>query len=401
MIKNQTEYQKSLIKRNISQTEASKSFEEFFKLDENLRRIITKQEHLRAKQNQLKGATQEAILLKTELQNLASQRANYEKEMDEFLLNQPNILLDDVHFGSDEKDNKIIFETPKISTSKNQKPHYELIDNLIMKDSAAHVSGSRFVIFKKELSLLKRALTEFMLTSNATEGYEEYVIPYLVNESSLYSTGQLPKFSEDAFKTVDGRWLISTGEISLVNMFGNQVFSPSDLPKLCMTFSPCFRSEAGAAGRDTRGLMRLHQFHKLELVTICKKEDAQAMHEKQLKAAQKILDALNLQYRVLLLCGADTGFTASKQYDIEVWMPGLNRYFEIASCSQCSTFQAVRANIRYKNNEGILEFAHTLNGSSLPIERLIAAIIENYAQDDRIIIPQALRPYMNCDYIML
>lgn len=367
-------------------------------LDSKLRKIITTQESIRFEQNKIKNYNEQAILLKKQFIELSEERKLLENQIEEFLINQPNILLDLVPIGKSEADNLVIEETGN-NSCENKIPHFDLIENLIMKNEAAIVSGTRFVILKNALSKLKNALHQYMLESNMQERYEEYTIPYLVNEECLFGTGQLPKFAMDAFKTTENKWLISTGEISLVNIWRDKIFNAQDLPKLCMTFSPCFRSEAGAAGKDTKGLIRLHQFHKLELVTICTKEDADKMHEKKLNAAKKILNALNLPYRVLLLCGADTGFTATKQYDIEIWMPGMQRYLEVASCSQCGNFQAIRANIRYRNNDGKLEYAHTLNGSSLPIERLLAAIIENYWQYDRLIIPQILRPYTKFEYI--
>ncbi len=397
LLQNQEKHQQSANKRNIAQETYTNDFTKFIELDSKMRDIITQQESTRAKQNQIHGFNDEARALKDDFLRLTQERCALEAQMHEFLINQPNILLDEVPAGSSEDDNVVIFETTKPTHITT--PHFDLIDNLIMKDESANISGSRFVILKSTLSELKRALTNFMIESNKEDGYQEYTIPYIVNESALFGTGQLPKFSEDAYKLTHGQWLISTGEIGLVNMFGGKVFLQDELPKLCMTFSPCFRSEAGAASRDTRGMIRLHQFHKLELVTICTKEKAHDLHEKKLNAARKILDALGIPYRVLLLCGADTGFTASKQYDIEVWLPGMQRYLEIASCSQCGTFQAVRANIRYKNEDGKMEFAHTLNGSSLPIERLLVAIIENYATDGGIVIPEALKRYINYSVI--
>jgi len=393
LLNNQEKHQASALKRNIAQDTAQTDFAKLSKLDIQLREIITKQETTRAEQNQIKGFNDQARALKDALVELTNERNNIESKVHEFLINQPNILLDEVPAGKSEADNVVIFETTK--SNKITTPHYDLIDDLVMKDEAAHISGSRFVILKSALSMLKHALTSFMLEMNRNQGYEEYTVPYVVNESALFGTGQLPKFAEDAYQLTQGQWLISTGEIALVNMFGNRFFNEHELPKLCMTFSPCYRSEAGSASRDTKGLIRLHQFHKLELVTICTKENANAMHEKKLNAAKKILDALELPYRILLLCGADTGFTAAKQYDIELWLPGMQRYLEIASCSQCGTFQAVRANIKYKTSDGKNEYAHTLNGSALPIERLLVGIIEKYSTTDGIMIPKVLEAYMN------
>jgi seryl-tRNA synthetase len=381
-------FEESCQKRNIKS-----NYDEFLKLNQSFKEVAQRLMALRTEQNTIKNRTQTAIELKQKIAQLNHQKEDAEAALNAWLLNQPNMLLSDVPAGKDEKENQIIFSTQ--IPEKITRPHYEIIDSLIMKSEAATISGSRFVIFKSALSQLKNALVNFMLEHNRQRGYEEYTIPYLVTEQSFYGTGQFPKFKDEAFCLTDNKWLISTGEISLVNMFRNCVFEKSELPKLCMTYSPCFRSEAGAAGKDTKGLIRLHQFHKIELVTICTPDQATAMHEKKLETAKSILNLLQLPYRVLLLCGGDTGFSAAKQYDVEVWLPGMQRWLEIASCSQCATFQATRANIKYKNNEK-LEFVHTLNGSALPIERLIAAIIENYYQEDgSILIPQTLLPWMN------
>jgi len=387
LINNREMYEESCRKRNIGS-----DFENFEQLYKNFQDLTAKFEEKRAQQNKIQGACEESRILKEEIANLTEKRRQAQEELENWMLNCPNILLEDVPAGKDEKENQIIFrsEIPAKIAEKKGIHHYDLVDNLIMKEEAINISGSRFVIFKHALSKLKRALSEFMLELNASQGYEEYTVPYVVNQECLFGTGQLPKFAEDAFCTTQNKWLISTGEISLVNLFRDYVFEPGDLPKLCMTFSPCFRSEAGAAGRDTKGIIRLHQFHKVELVTICLPEQAEELHQKKLKAATTILEKLGLAYQILLLCGGDSGFTASKQYDVEVWMPGLGRYLEIASCSQCSSFQAIRTNIRYKG-ETKTAFVHTLNGSALPIERLVAAIIENFSNEDgSISIPEVL-----------
>lgn len=392
---------RELFEKSVSKRAAVSEYDVFLDLNNSLRSIIAKQENIRAAQNQIKGASEEAQQLKHELVGLTAQRNEAEEKLREWLLHQPNVLLDVVPAGASEADNQVVFES-FTTLPPNTIPHFDLLDSLMMKEEAAHLSGSRFVVFKSKLAKLKRVLAAWMIEKNSQQGYEEYTIPYVVNESALYGTGQLPKFAMDAFKTTEGKWLISTGEIGLVNMFGGHVFDVRDLPKLCLTYSPCFRSEAGAAGRDTKGLVRVHQFHKVELVTLCTPEQAHEMHEKKLQAAKNILESLGLQYRVLLLCGADTGFTATKQYDIEVWMPGLGRFLEIASCSQCGTFQAMRADIRYKH-DGKMEYVHTLNGSALPLERLIAAIVENYVNEDRtaIMLPECLHAAYGADRIEL
>lgn len=371
------------------------NIKEFHQLNKNFKEASLNYETLRSEQKKIKEKNiqlKENVMKAEKLQKEASEKLRV------WLLSQPNILNDDVHKG-DESNNKVIFES-EFEKNPNSIHHHEFIQNLVMQKEAAQVSGARFIIFKKELTKLKQCLISIMTEMNEEEGYEAYTIPYIVNEESLYGTGQLPKFYEEAFSATNGQWLISTAEISLVNMFANKIFSLKELPKLCMSVSPCFRSEAGSAGKDTKGLIRLHQFHKCELVTICLAQDAEKLHQKKLNAAKQILNILKLPYKVLLLSGADTGFSAAKQYDIEVWMPGMNKYVEIASCSQCNDFQARRANIKVKNNNQT-EFVHTLNGSSLPCERLIAAIIENYYDKatDKVILPDILAKKLKAKYL--
>lgn len=375
-----------------------KEFLWFEKNYDNYKKNLTEIEKLKAEQNAIKGFNERAIEIKQSISNLEEVLKKTEEILDEWLFNQPNIISNDVPFGKSADDNKVIFQT-EIKT-KDSKPHFELIDNLVMKEESVQVSGARFNIFKKELSKLQRALVNFMIDHNEKHGYEEYSIPYIVKEQSFFGTGQFPKFKLEAFETNDNNWLISTGEVSLVNMFANYTFKKEYLPKLTMTYSPCFRKEAGSAGKDTKGLIRLHQFHKVELVTICTEEMAEELHQKKLQTACKILDLLEIPYRILLLCSQDMGFTAKKQYDIEIWMPGMNRFLEIASCSQCGTFQAMRANIKYKE-DGKNKFAHTLNGSSLPIERLIAGIVENHYENGVIKIPAVLKKYYDMDNIFV
>lgn len=379
-------YEASLKRRGLNS-----NYEEFVKLDQTANKIITEEEEIRSTQKKIKEFNDEARTLKEKLGILNQKREKSETELRDWLLNQPNLLHPDVPAGKDETENVEVFSFGH----RNLKgiPHYDFFDQLIMKEEAAKLSGARFVIFKSALAKLHRALSTWMLQKNKELGYEEYIVPYLVNEEAFYGTGQLPKFAQDAFQTTDGKWLISTAEVSLVNIFRDKIFEEEELPKLCMAYSPCFRSEAGAAGRDTRGMIRLHQFHKVELVTLCRAEDASFFHEKKRNAAENLLQDLKLPYRIILLCGGDAGFSAYKQYDIEIWMPGLQRYLEIASCSQCETFQARRANIRYRTSEG-LKFVHTLNGSSLPIERTISAILENYLNaDGSITIPEVLQDF--------
>jgi len=265
-------------------------------------------------------------------------------------------------------------------------------------EQTAKISGSRFVTLKGKLARLERALASFMLDVHTKEfGFEETSPPLLVREASVKGTGQLPKFEEDLFKTTDGRYLIPTSEVSLTNLVQDSIVEGSTLPRRYTAYTPCFRSEAGSAGKDTRGMIRLHQFNKVEMVSITRPEESDKEHERMTNCAEQILKRLGLAYRVMLLCSRDTGFSARKTYDLEVWLPGQNTYREISSCSNCGDFQARRMKARFKDGEGAApQFVHTLNGSGLAVGRTLIAILENYQEaDGSITIPPALVPYMD------
>jgi seryl-tRNA synthetase len=310
----------------------------------------------------------------------------------------PNLLADDVPIGKDENDNieiKVVGKKPEFKFTPKQ--HFDLGEELGLLDfeQAAKISGSRFAILKGQLSRLERALANFMLDNAANHGYVEHTVPYLVKADALYGTSQLPKFEEDLFKTTDNRYLIPTAEVSLTNLVREKILNAEELPLRLTSYTPCFRSEAGSAGKDTRGLIRQHQFSKVELVSITKPEDSKAEHERMLSIAESVLQALCLHYRVVLLCSGDTGFGSQKTYDIEVWLPGQNAFREISSCSNCGDFQARRMNARYRAEDGN-EFVHTLNGSALAVGRTIVAILENYQNEDGTTsVPEKLIPYMN------
>ncbi|MBP5295884.1 MAG: serine--tRNA ligase [Bacteriovoracaceae bacterium] len=258
-------------------------------------------------------------------------------------------------------------------------------------------AAARFVFYRQDLARLERALVNFMLEEHAKVGYEEVIPPFIANADSLYGTGQLPKFAEDLFK-VEGRpwYLVPTAEVPVTNFKRDELFAASELPYKFCAYTPCFRSEAGSYGKDTRGLIRLHQFNKVEMVNIVKAEDSVAAHEAMIKEGEHILEALNLPYRAVVLCSRDIGFSARKCIDLEVWLPGMNAYREISSISNCWDFQARRAQIRYRNEAGKPVYAHTLNGSGLAVGRTVVAVMENYQQaDGSITIPEVLRPYMN------
>lgn len=324
-----------------------------------------------------------------------------EEELHQILLQIPNIPHESVPIGKDENDNVEVRKWGDLPEfSFEPKPHWEIADHLNILDfeRAAKVTGSRFVFYKGLGARLERALINFMLDLHIDEhGYEEVLPPYLVNRMSLIGTGQLPKFEEDAFLVEEEDYfLIPTAEVPVTNLHRDEILDASELPIAYAAYSACFRSEAGAAGRDTRGLIRQHQFNKVELVRFVKPEDSYEELEKLTSHAEKVLQLLKLPYRVMSMCTGDLGFAAAKKYDLEVWLPSYNTYREISSCSNFEDFQARRAGIRFRRDKNSRpEFVHTLNGSGLAVGRTVAAILENYQQEDgSVIIPEALRPYM-------
>jgi seryl-tRNA synthetase len=316
----------------------------------------------------------------------------------------PNLPADDVPVGADESAN---VELRKVGTPRkfnfSPKDHVEIGEGLGMMDfaTAAKISGARFVMLKGPLARLERALAQFMLDLHTGEhGYTEVDPPLLVKDSALYGTGQLPKFADDQFVTTGDaqirRWLVPTAEVPLTNIVADDIVDAASLPQRYTAWTPCFRSEAGAAGRDTRGMIRQHQFPKVEMVSITTPEESDAEHRRMTKAAEKVLKKLNLPYRTIVLSSGDMGFSARKTYDIEVWLPGQHAYREISSCSNCGDFQARRMNARYrKPGEKGTQFLHTLNGSGVAVGRCLVAVLENYQeQDGSVIVPPALKPYM-------
>jgi seryl-tRNA synthetase len=341
--------------------------------------------------------------LKDQIQQGEGEQRALEKDLRDALAVIPNIPADDVPDGADESANVPVsaraFGTPP--GINNPKQHFEIGEALGQMDfeRAAKVSGARFVYLKNDLARLERALGAFMLDIHTQQfGYTEMSPPVLVKSEAMFGTGQLPKFQDDLFRTTteDPFWLIPTAEVSLTNYVADEILNEAELP-LCFTaFTPCFRAEAGAAGRDTRGMIRMHQFSKVELVSITTPEQSNAEHERMTDAAQEVLKKLDLAHRVVTLCTGDMGFGARKTYDIEVWLPGQNAFREISSCSNCGDFQARRMNTRYRNAEGKVQGpVHTLNGSGLAVGRTMVAILENYQQaDGSVAIPSALQPYM-------
>jgi seryl-tRNA synthetase len=321
-------------------------------------------------------------------------------EIDERLATLPNILDPDVPDGRDEADNVVLHqdgEPPRPNFAPKQ--HFELGEALGLMDFAAatKLAGARFTVLRGALARLERALGQWMLTLHATEhGYTETAVPYLVNAASMYGTGQLPKFEEDLFKTTDGRYLIPTAEVPLTNLVRDEIVPEAALPFRFTALSPSFRSEAGSAGRDTRGMLRQHQFHKVEMVSVTRPEDSAAEHERMTSCAERVLTELGLTWRRVVLCAGDTGFSAAKTYDLEVWLPGQGAWREISSCSNCRDFQARRMNARMKPAEGKGNvFLHTLNGSGVAVGRALIAVMETHQQaDGSILVPEVLRPWM-------
>ncbi|RCL04042.1 MAG: seryl-tRNA synthetase [Candidatus Tokpelaia sp. JSC189] len=345
--------------------------------------------------------------LKVEVSNLKAWLAKAEDEerhltgaLEDILSSLPNIPLGDVPVGDNENYN---VEIKKVGTPRvfdfTPKEHYELGEQLGGMDfeRAGHISGTRFSVLSGELAHLERAIGQFMIDIHTREhGYREVSPPLLVRDDALYGTAQLPKFAKDLFQTTDGRWLIPTAEVPLTNLVRGEILDASVLPLRFTAFTPCFRSEAGSAGRDTRGMLRQHQFWKVEMVSITDADSALYELERMTQCAEEILERLQLPFRTIMLCTADLGFSARKTYDLEVWMPGQNNYREISSCSVCGDFQARRMNTRYRREgEKALQFAHTLNGSGTAVGRCLIAVMENYQQTDgRIVIPQVLQAYM-------
>ena len=385
-------------------------------LDEERRKLLTELQELQNRRNALSKQIGQAMAqgekaraeelkvqvaaMKARLQQLEEAARKKEAELRAALAALPNIPRDEVPDGADESDNvEVRREGEPLQFDFAPKQHFELGEALGMMDfeRAAKIAGSRFVVLRGALARLQRALAQFMLdVQTEKHGYEEVWPPLLVRDDALFGTGQLPKFAEDLFRTTDGRWLIPTAEVPLTNLVREEIVPEQALPLRVCALTPCFRSEAGAAGRDTRGMIRQHQFDKVELVSITTPEEGRAELDRKLACAEDILKRLGLPYRVVLLCAGDMGFSAEITFDLEVWLPGQNAYREISSVSLCGDFQARRMNARYRaQGEKKPRFVHTLNGSGLAVGRTLIAVMENYQQaDGSILIPEALRPYM-------
>lgn len=394
--------------------------DEIISLDEERRKILVEVETLKSKRNQvsaeipkLKKADQDVSSIMSEMKVLGEDIKNFDlrlKEIDDriqyILLRIPNIPNPQVPEGETDEDNVEIKKWNEPTNFKFEpKAHWDLGTNLDILDfeRGGKVSGSRFTFYKGLGARLERSIISYFLDKHTCEnGYTEILPPYMVNRDSMTGTGQLPKFEEDAFKVENnGYFLIPTAEVPVTNMYRNEIFIGDQLPIKHAAYSACFRAEAGSAGRDTRGLVRQHQFNKVELVKFCKPEQSYEELDKLVKDAESVLQGLKLPYRIVRICKGDLGFTAALKYDIEVWMPSYNRYVEISSCSNFEDFQSRRANIKYRETlNDKPQFIHTLNGSGVAIGRTVAAILENYQREDGSIeIPEVLRNYMNCDEI--
>ncbi|WP_395635942.1 serine--tRNA ligase [Sphingorhabdus sp.] len=404
------DFDAALIRRGAAPVAAS-----VLALDENRRAVLTEMQNAQARRNEAskaigaamgKGdiATAEALkaevaALKDTLPALEEQERAAGEELDTLLAGLPNLPADDTPDGADETENVEVarWGTPR-SFDFEPRDHADLGPVLGLDfETGVAISGARFTFMRGQMARLNRALGQFMLDyQTGQRGYTECATPYLVRQESLFGTGQLPKFAEDNFQTTDGRWLIPTAEVSLTNSVREQILDESTLPIRMTALTPCFRSEAGAAGRDTKGLIRQHQFEKVELVSIVRPEDSAAEHERMVESAEGILQALELPYRKMLLCTGDMGASARKTYDLEVWLPGQGLYREISSCSNCGDWQARRMNTRYRPAESKGNvFVHTLNGSGLAVGRTLVAVLENHQQaDGSVTVPAVLLPYM-------
>lgn len=407
---NTEEIKKALENRN---EDLSDKIDRLVALDDERKQLLQKKEALRAEQNKISkeiplkkkngedvsGTLQEMSKLKEEIKSDDEKLSEIEENIKNIILFIPNIPHKSVPIGKDDSENVEIkkYSTP---TEFNFEPkaHWDIGKNLNILDpeTAAKVSGARYHFYRGDGSRLERAIINFFLDVHTENGYTEIFPPFMVNRASMTGTGQLPKFEEDAYKTTDDMFLIPTAEVPVTNMYRDEIIRDLDKPLRYCAYSACFRAEAGSAGRDTRGLIRQHQFNKVELVNFVKPEDSYNALEELLQEAEKVLQLLKLPYRVVNLSTGDLGFSSAKTYDIEVWMPSYNRYVEISSCSNFEDFQARRANIRFKREDNSKpEFVHTLNGSGVAVGRTVAAVLENYQNaDGSVNIPEPLQEFM-------
>jgi seryl-tRNA synthetase len=394
---------------------AQASSADLIALDARRREVLTEVQAGQARRNEASKAigaakakkdeaTAQALMaevadLKARLPELEAEEARLGADLEAQLAALPNIPAADVPQGADEDDNQLVHERGTRPDLAFPAREHDAIGPALGLDfdTGVAIAGARFTLLRGPAARLARALGQFMLDRlTMLHGYEEVAPPLLVRDEAVYGTGQLPKFAEDLFRTTDGRWLIPTAEVSLTNIVREKILTEAELPLRFAALTPCFRSEAGAAGRDTRGYIRQHQFDKVEMVSIVTPDASEEEHERMTQAAESTLDALGLAFRRMKLCTGDMGFTAARTYDLEVWLPGQGRYREISSCSTCTDFQARRMNARYRpKGEKTNRFVHTLNGSGLAVGRTLVAVLENYQREDgSVVVPEALRPYL-------
>ena len=398
-------FEKSLKKRSIDI-----DFKKLKDLDIQNRDLIQKKETLEKEKKDISKSKDKSLFAKSKeisesINEISEKQKNIKNDLEKLLSNIPNIPHNDVPNGKDENDNVELSREGKIPKFNfNPKSHYEIGESLDMLDFdlATKTTGSRFVFVKKKLALLERAISNFMLDIHVNKnGYEEISPPLLASENTMFGTGQLPKFENDQFEVKldegsERKFLIPTAEVILTNIVKDKIIDLKSLPMRFVASTPCFRKEAGSYGKDTKGMIRQHQFYKVEMVSIVEQNKCMEELERMTNCATGILDLLELPYRKVILCSGDMGFSAEKTYDIEVWLPSENKYREISSCSSCGTFQAVRMKARYKGQNKETSFVGTLNGSGLAVGRTLIAILENYQQKDgSILIPKVLRSYMN------
>ena len=397
-------------KNTIKNRNVDVDFDQILNLDEENRKLIQEKEKLEMEKKSISKSKDETLFEKSKeisnkIDDLSKNQKSVKDQLDQILSNIPNLPLNDVPVGKDENSNKEVVKSGEIKEmSFKPKSHYEIGEKLNMLDFdlATKTTGSRFVFVKGKLASLERAISNFMIDTHVNNnGYTEISPPLMATDNTMFGTGQLPKFENDQFEIKfddknDRKFLIPTAEVILTNMVKNQILNLKSLPMRLVASTPCFRKEAGSYGKDTKGMIRQHQFYKVELVSIVENNKCIEELERMTNCATKILDDLQLPYRKIILSTGDMGFSAEKTYDIEVWLPSENKYREISSCSSCGTFQAKRMKARFKNNNNENEFVGTLNGSGLAVGRTLIAILENYqTEDGSIIIPEKLRPYMN------
>ena len=402
-------------KTSLSHRNSEVDYDQILDLDKKNRQLIQEKEKFEMEKKNISKSKDESLFEKSkeiskQIENLSKKQKIIKNELDNLLSSIPNLPLDEVPVGKDENDNVEITKSGEIKDFKF-KPlsHYELGEKLNMLDFdlATKTTGSRFVFVKDKLAALERAISNFMIDTHIQKnGYTEISPPLMATDETMFGTGQLPKFENDQFEIKfddknDRKFLIPTAEVILTNMVKNQIIDKKKLPMRLVASTPCFRKEAGSYGKDTKGMIRQHQFYKVELVSIVENNQCMQELERMTECATKILDDLKLPYRKIILCTGDMGFGAEKTYDLEVWLPSENKYREISSCSSCGSFQARRMKARYKNKDNNIEFVGTLNGSGLAVGRTLIAILENYQlEDGSIIIPEVLKPYMgNIDKI--